>query len=98
MYNNHKTYKRNKGSDLRQKLVTLYKYKKLEEYDKITDKIITDYIDNKNDIFLHLNNKFNTFSERTKISLERFLTRAQEEAIQESMPYLYEIMIIKNKL
>lgn len=87
-------HKTNKGSDLRQKLVTLYKNKKIEEYDILTDQIINDYRNCKKDIFIHLYKWFNTFSYTTKISLTRFLTRAQEEAISESMTYLYEIMIL----
>lgn len=84
------------GSDLRQKLVTLYKRKKLREYDDLTNKIIYYYVNGDRAFFIHLNKKFRTFSKLTKICLMRALTRAQEEAIEESMPFLHEIMAIKN--
>lgn len=91
-------YKSSKGSDLRQELVTLCKNNKWKEYDILTNNIIDDYTNNKKDIFIHLENNFDTFSDTTKLCLLRFLTRAQEEAIAESMKYLHEIMLLTNKI
>lgn len=97
-YKTHTIYKKNKGSDLRQELVTLCKNNKWSEYDNLTNEILNDYIYGKNDIFIHLYKKFDTFSNQTKLCLLRFLTRAQEEAIPESMKYLELVMLLNNNI
>jgi hypothetical protein len=86
-----------RGSDYRQKLVNLCKRKQWEAYDDLTNKIIDDYISGDHQFFLHLNKNFNTFSKTTKLCLTRALTRLQEEAIPESMPYLHSIMMLSSK-
>jgi hypothetical protein len=92
------------GNNIRQRLVELCKKKELEEYDKLTQQIISDYwknyrmnSNNTIDFFIHLERNYDTFSIKTKLCLERCLTQLQEEAIPESMSYLSDILRLKQK-
>lgn len=96
------------GNNLRQRLVELCNKNDLEEYDKLTQQIISDYWNNYRmnsnhntnhmiDFFIHLERHYNTFGIKTKLCLERCLTQLQEEAIPESMAYLSDIMRLKQK-
>jgi len=95
-------YESKKGSNLRQKLVTLCKKEELEEkrdwkeYDKVTQEIINDYIKGDKSFFIHLDKQIKTFKPETLRCLERSLTRLQEDAIPESMPHLYYILTHSN--
>lgn len=97
----------NSGNNLRQNLVKLCINNNWEEYDKLTQKIMSDYwnnyrmnLDNNTnntiDFFIHLERNYDTFSDKTKMCLERCLTQLQEDAIPESMSYLDDILRIKN--
>ena len=81
------------GSDLRQRLVSLCKSKKWNEYDSLTQQIMRDYwINGKKDFFIHLDRNIKTFSPETLYYLKQSLTQLQEDAIPESMPHLAYIM------
>lgn len=81
------------GSDLRQRLVSLCKSKKWNEYDDVTQQIMRDYwINGKKDFFIHLDRNIKTFSPETLYCLKQSLTQLQEDAIPESMPHLSYIM------
>lgn len=93
---NKRTRKNNKkggglGSDLRQKLVTLYREGKWEEYDAITQQISTDYHSGKKDFFFHLKNQIKTFSPETILSLERSLSQLKMKGIPEAIIYLKQV-------
>lgn len=89
-----------RGSNLRNELVQLCKHNKWDEYNDLTKEIINDYLRGDKSFFIHLNrNYFNNkkykkegFKLTTKLCLEKALTRFQEEAIPESMPFLYDVM------
>jgi len=87
----------NKGNNLRQQLVNACKQNDWNEYNRITDEIISDYINGDKSFFIHLNRNFHTFKPETKKCLELALTRAQEETIPESMSHLYSIMQMTGK-
>jgi hypothetical protein len=101
------SYSYTRGSDLRYELVQLCKHNKWDEYYDLTQQIIDDYYSrNDNSFFIHLQRNYfgDSNSERnkgfnfnTKMCLEKALTRFQEEAIPESMPFLYDIMKLKGK-
>lgn len=77
------------GSNLRQKLVTLCRQEKWDEYDATTQQIIHDYrINGKKDFFIHLDRQIATFKPSTALCLERCLTQLQEDGIPESMAHL----------
>lgn len=81
------------GSDLRQRLVSLCKNKKWNEYDNVTQQIMRDYwVNGKKDFFIHLDRNIKTFSPETLYCLKQSLTQLQEDAIPESMPHLAYIM------
>jgi hypothetical protein len=81
------------GSDLRQRLVSLCKNKKWDEYDSTTQQIMKYYwVDGKKDFFIHLNRNIRTFSHETLYCLKHALTQLQEDAIPESMLSLAYIM------
>ena len=93
------------GNDLRTQLVNLCKEGNWEEYERVTDHIIDEYIRGKNDFLIYLdkemflkserdthNKKSRGFSRDTILCLERCLTRLQEEAIPESMVHLTTVL------
>uniref|UniRef100_A0A6C0BTV4 Uncharacterized protein n=1 Tax=viral metagenome TaxID=1070528 RepID=A0A6C0BTV4_9ZZZZ len=85
------------GSDLRQKLVTLCRQGKWEEYDAVTQSIINDYRrSGKNDFLIHLDNQMSTFKRETALCLERSLTQLQEDGIPESMVHLAHVTSIRD--
>jgi len=85
------------GSDLRQSLVTLCRRGKWEEYDTITQQIISDYrLKNKKDFFIHLDNQIKTFKPDTLLCLERSLTQLQEDGIPESMVHLSHVLDVRD--
>ena len=85
------------GSDLRQKLVSLCRKEKWDEYDALTQKIIYEYRRyGKKDFFIHLDNQMSTFSKSTKLCLERSLTQLQEDGIPESMVHLAHVLDVRD--
>lgn len=87
------------GSDLRQKLVTLCRQGKWDEYDAVTQQIISDYrVKDRKDFFIHLDNQISTFKPETVLCLERTLTQLQEDGIPESMVHLLTVEKIRNSL
>jgi hypothetical protein len=99
---NKRTRKNNKrgggiGNELRQQLVTLCRQGKWEEYDAVTQKIISDYrLNNKTDFFIYLNKQMSTFSKPTILCLERSLTQLQEDGIPESMVHLAHVIDVRD--
>lgn len=90
----HKMKGGSKGSDYRFRLVKSCKDNNLNEYDNITQEIMTDYRNGKKDFFIHLDRQINTFSLKTLKCLQRSLTQLQEDAIPESMVHLHKILSI----
>jgi hypothetical protein len=101
------------GNDLRTQLVNLCKEGNWEEYDRVTDHIIDEYIRGKNDFLIYLDKEMFLKSERdthkkykkpggfsrdTILCLERCLTRLQEEAIPESMVHLTTAVNVRNSI
>jgi hypothetical protein len=85
------------GSDLRQKLVSLCRQGKWDEYDALTQNIIDDYRRaGKKDFFIHLDNQMTTFKKETALCLERSLTQLQEDGIPESMVHLARVIDIRD--
>lgn len=94
-----------RGSDLRNELVQLCKHNRWDEYYDLTQQIIDDYrLRNDKSFFIHLQRNYfgdsktnKGFNFNTKICLEKALTTFQEEAIPESMPFLYDIMKLQGR-
>lgn len=92
----HHQYGSGKGNDLRAELVRLCKKNEWEEYDKITQSIIDDWVKGDKSFFIYLDKQIKTFKPETLRCLERSLTRLQEEAIPESMEHLHYILTHRN--
>lgn len=81
---------------MRAELVRLCKKNEWEEYDKITQSIIDDWVKGDKSFFIYLDKQIKTFKPETLQCLERSLTRLQEEAIPESMEHLHYILTHRN--
>ena len=89
-----------RGSDQRQRLVSLCRRGDMEQYHQLTNQIIEEhkFQGNRCDFIDHLDKQIHTFKPETLLCLEKSLTRMQEEAIAESMKHLDIIMELRRKV
>ena len=85
-----------KGSDIRMKLVSLSRKKKIDEYDVLVNDIINDNRAFKR-LVSHCNKQKDTFSKNTLENLYRAFQRFQEDAKPESWDFLHFLITKLNK-